>query len=70
MKKFCIITNKSKDECFEVTKKIETLISEYGGTSVSLGDPLNGVLNSAPEDSKTFGQSPREMPHDPCGLPS
>ena len=60
MKKFCIITNKSKDECFEVTKRIETLISEYGGTSVSFGDPLNGEFNSSPENIKTFGPQHEE----------
>ena len=60
MKKFCIITNKSKDECFEVTKRIETLISEYGGTSVSFGDPLNVEFNSSPENIKTFGPQHEE----------
>jgi NAD+ kinase len=60
VKKFCIITNKSKDECFEVTKRIETLISEYGGTSVSFGDPLNGEFNSSPENIKTFGPQHEE----------
>ncbi|MBO4510661.1 MAG: NAD(+)/NADH kinase [Lachnospiraceae bacterium] len=54
MKKFCVITNKSKDSSFETTKKIETLITSYGGSCVLLGDPLNGVLNSAPENSKGF----------------
>jgi len=42
VKRFCVITNKSKDSYFEVTKKIETLISSYGGSSILLGDPLNG----------------------------
>lgn len=54
MKKFCIITNRSKDSDFSVTKRIETLISSSGGSSVVLGDPLNTEINSSVEQQKSF----------------
>ena len=54
MKKFCIITNRSKDSDFSVTKRIETLISSFGGSSVVLGDPLNTEINSSVEQQKSF----------------
>ncbi|MCQ2495099.1 MAG: NAD(+)/NADH kinase [Lachnospiraceae bacterium] len=40
MKKFCILTNKSKDPDFIVTKRIEQLIVEEGAECRLLGDPL------------------------------
>ena len=54
MKKFCIITNTSKDSDFAVTNKIESLISLYGGKCTVLGDPLNNILNSSVEEQKKF----------------
>ncbi|MCR5726846.1 MAG: NAD(+)/NADH kinase [Lachnospiraceae bacterium] len=61
MKRFCIITNKSKDESFEVTKKIEALISQYGGSSVSFSDPLIGESELSATEIKQLGTKYGEL---------
>ena len=60
MKKFCVITNKSKDSGFATTKKIESLITSLGGSCVLLGDPLaTGV--DMPENIKSFSNLDEEI---------
>lgn len=54
MKKFCILTNKSKDPDFIVTKRIEALINEQGGDCLLMGDPL---ARSSYERDKTVAQT-------------
>ena len=61
MKKFGIITNKSKDGNLEVTKKIEELISSLGGEGVLLGDPHNGCKDGFENDRVFFSEECRKM---------
>ena len=60
MKKFCVITNKSKDSEFETTNKIEALISSLGGNCVLLGDPLDNS-KAIPENLKSFNKLEEEI---------
>ena len=60
MKKFCVITNKSKDTGFETTKKIENLISSLGGTCVLMGDPLDKGAEPL-ENMKSFSKLDEEL---------
>ena len=60
MKKFCVITNKSKDSGFETTKKIETLITSLGGSCVLLGDPL-ATGTDMPDNIKSFSSLDEEI---------
>lgn len=41
MKRFCVITNRSKDSENAVTKQTESLIESFGGKCILLGDPRN-----------------------------
>jgi len=41
VKRFCVITNRSKDSKNAVTKQTESLIESYGGECILLGDPRN-----------------------------
>ena len=44
MKKFSILTNKSKDPDFTVSHEIERIIREHGGNVQMLGDPFDGIF--------------------------
>ncbi|MBR4343806.1 MAG: NAD(+)/NADH kinase [Lachnospiraceae bacterium] len=61
MKRFGVITNKSKDGNLEVTKKIEELISSLGGECVLFGDPLNGFKDGFENDKVVFDKKCRNL---------
>ncbi len=44
MKKFCILTNKSKDPELKVTTEIRKILNSFGAECLVLGDPYNEVL--------------------------
>lgn len=44
MKKFCVLTNKSKDPELKVTTEIRNILTSFGAECLLLGDPYNEVL--------------------------